>query len=186
MRVSCGAAYNRGVRRPRTLLLLSLPLLLLLACDPSSPPVDADDLIQQAFLDYARIAEPETIQSPKSYLKKMIFNLVYLHRKQQKKLQGHIDILIAEQTWFQHDPITPERQLETKETLHRVRLAVANMPEKRRSMLLLNRIHGQAYAEIARNFGVSPTSVKKHVARAVYDLHQALKPETPAEQEDER
>lgn len=48
------------------------------------------------------------------------------------------------------------------------------MPARRRRVLVLNRIEGLSFAEIARRLGLSPTAVKKHAARAMADLDAAL------------
>ncbi|MEM7191050.1 MAG: sigma-70 region 4 domain-containing protein, partial [Pseudomonadota bacterium] len=48
------------------------------------------------------------------------------------------------------------------------------MPAKRRRILILARVEGLSFAEIARRTGLSPTAVKKHAARAMVDLDAAL------------
>ena len=53
--------------------------------------------------------------------------------------------------------------------------ALWSMPHKRRRLLLMNRVDGLSYAEIARREGLSATVVKKHVAKALAGCQQALR-----------
>ena len=72
------------------------------------------------------------------------------------------------------DDFTPERVLLAGQQVAAIRAAMEAMPAKRRRMLVLNRIEGLSFAEVARRTGLSQTAVKKHVARAMIDLDAAL------------
>lgn len=65
---------------------------------------------------------------------------------------------------------------ETKEI---IRKTVASLPEKQRTMLVLNKFEGRSYQEIAEIMGVSVASVESCLHRAKIGLQQRLAPQFP-------
>ena len=52
--------------------------------------------------------------------------------------------------------------------------ALATMPPLRRDVLVRRRLQGQSCAAIARELGLSPKAVEKHITRGLADLHKAM------------
>ena len=60
-----------------------------------------------------------------------------------------------------------------------IRKAVASLPEKQKTMLILNKFDGRSYLEIAEIMGVSVASVESCLHRAKLNLQKKLAPQFP-------
>ncbi|MBL8730566.1 MAG: sigma-70 family RNA polymerase sigma factor [Planctomycetes bacterium] len=67
-------------------------------------------------------------------------------------------------------PLTPSRVAGAREELTRVELALQQLPEAQRDAVLLSRIAGLSYEEIARQKGISSAAVRGLVARGLARL----------------
>ncbi len=66
-----------------------------------------------------------------------------------------------------------------KETRELIRRAVASLPEKQKTMLILNKFEGRSYREIAEIMDVSVASVESCLHRAKLNLQKNLAPRFP-------
>ncbi len=69
---------------------------------------------------------------------------------------------------------TPQRELESTETVARVTEAIASLPLRYRAPLVLREIEGLSYAEIAEVLGCREGTVKSRINRAKKKLRDAL------------
>lgn len=69
---------------------------------------------------------------------------------------------------------SPEDQLNYKEMLITYENALANLPEKQRTVFLLNRMDGLKYQEIASSLGLSVKAVEKRMKNALAFLRKAI------------
>jgi len=69
---------------------------------------------------------------------------------------------------------TPSRHAGGREQLSRVEAAIRLLPERQRDAVLLSRIAGLSYAEIARQSGTTESSVRALVARGLARLAEVL------------
>ncbi|MFO1077805.1 MAG: sigma-70 family RNA polymerase sigma factor [Planctomycetota bacterium] len=69
---------------------------------------------------------------------------------------------------------TPSRQAAAKEELSRVEDAIRDLPENQREAVLLSRIGGISYVEIARQMGLTESAVRGLVARGLARLAAKL------------
>ena len=60
-----------------------------------------------------------------------------------------------------------------------VEAALRSLPERTRHILLLNRIHGRKYADIAKAMGLSQSEVEKHMMRALEACKASLREPSP-------
>lgn len=72
--------------------------------------------------------------------------------------------------------IDPERLLELAELDAAIRQAIHDLPERGRTAFVLCREQEMTYAEAAAVMGVSPATVKTHVARALAAIRLAARP----------
>ena len=70
----------------------------------------------------------------------------------------------------QAEVFTPERVLLGKQTLSDVMAALNDLPERTRNMVILHRIEGLKYWQIAEQYGISVSAVEKHMIRAMAHL----------------
>lgn len=57
--------------------------------------------------------------------------------------------------------------------------AVAELPERTREIFRLNRLEGLTHAEVARQLGISDSSVQKHLSKALAYVMQRLQDSAP-------
>ena len=132
---------------------------------------EAEDVVQTTFARFAALEQPQSVDNPRAFLYRIAVNVsVDVQRRaqvQDKYLQAN-----------SHDDDSaepgPERVVEGRQRLGILSRALWGMPKKRRKLLLMSRIDGLSYAEIARRVGLSETVVRKHVNNALADCHQAL------------
>jgi RNA polymerase sigma factor (sigma-70 family) len=79
----------------------------------------------------------------------------------------------------------PDRVLVGRQEVAILKEALAAMPPLRRDVLVRRRLQGQSCAAIARDLGLSPKAVEKHITRGLADLHKAM-PGNVAAREDAR
>ena len=72
------------------------------------------------------------------------------------------------------DEITPEIVLLDREVMQVVIATVRGLKQRQRRFMLLNRIHGMSYTEIARRNGTSISTAKRETEAAVNAIRHAL------------
>ena len=137
-------------------------------------PPDPEDVAQQVFEKFADLKNAELVRSPKAFLNRMAHNVVISEKRRQATRRQHVESTQQENLNAESYDLSPERVFIAEEQFSMVEQAIAQMPEKRRRILLLNRVHGLSYAEIARQLGVSATAIKKQMYRAISDLDAAM------------
>ena len=136
-------------------------------------PPEPEDVAQQAFMSFAALENPASIDNPRAYLYRTAHNIVVDERRRGASQSAALVTLlpgVAEKS----DDCTPERVLISKERLAVLTDAIRALPEERRRSFLFNRLHGLSCAEIARRTGYSDSAVKKHIAQAMDALEAAL------------
>jgi RNA polymerase sigma-70 factor (ECF subfamily) len=133
-------------------------------------PVDeADDLVQEAFLRLEKYERDHEVQSREAFVMRAAANLtVDRARRAAANPVGPAgelnlaDIAAAE--------ALPDEQAESRARLEHLELGLAALPEQARRILLLRRIDGLSFKEIAATEGLSVSAVEKKVARATLAL----------------
>lgn len=137
-------------------------------------PPEPEDVAQLAFARVAAHRDFDAIENPKAFLWRTAYNIAVSEKRSQSVRRRRADEVKQTSLAAEGDDFTPERVLVAKEQIAAISAVLEAMPVKRRRMLVLNRIEGLSFAEIARRTGLSQTAVKKHVARAMIDLDAAL------------
>lgn len=125
----------------------------------------AEEIVQDVFVSFFLRREQIFLNSTlEAYLKTALKYKVYnVYRSQQVHL-SHLDAIINDQ---KIDPLTPDLVLEVKELQTRVRQVADKMPEKCRKVFLLSRFEHLSQQEIADQMGISISTVKKHMTKAL-------------------
>ena len=144
-------------------------------------PPEPEDVVQQAFAQFVARGDLDRIKNPRAFLYRTAQNIIInYHRHDQTAEKYRQAVLFDNQISETSDDITPERVILKREILKIVEQTIRNLSQKRREILLLHRLHGLSYVEIARQTGLSETAVKKHVALAVAACGAALEAATDA------
>jgi len=136
---------------------------------------DAPDLAQEVFLRLMRVEHHETIRSPEAYLFTVASHVLHQHTLRQAAIPASLDIseVFAELQLTSDDD--PTLRAEGQQKLTEIERALATMPAKFSTTLLLHRFVGLTIEEIARQIGVSRPAAKKYLARALVECRDALK-----------
>jgi RNA polymerase sigma-70 factor (ECF subfamily) len=73
-----------------------------------------------------------------------------------------------------------EEQIDFKETNASLMAAIAKLPEQRRKVFVRIKLEGRSYEEAAEEFGVSVSTIKDHMTRALKFLRTELIQDNPS------
>jgi len=136
-------------------------------------PPDPDDVVQAVFEKYAELADSNRIANPKAFLIRTARNYVLDQRRRQAVRSSFAQGIESDRGT--HDEFDGERVLTAKQRWRVLEDAILALDKRHQEILIMNRIHGLNYAEIARRKGCSPTLIKTVVARALVSCEQALR-----------
>ncbi len=131
----------------------------------------AEDVAQKLWLKVQAVRDDPPILNKRAYLRRLAHNVAVDHIKSDRRktaVAQHAEALL----WGQDHEPGPDRIVESRETLQRVRDALAGLPEPTRTILHLTRMEGLTQRETAERVGVSSTTVENHLRRALHDLAQ--------------
>jgi RNA polymerase sigma-70 factor (ECF subfamily) len=148
--------------------------------------VDPSDVVQEAQLEAYRRLPDYLADRPmpfRLWLRKTAQERVLMARRQHLQAQRRSarrevplpersSLLLARQ--FLADGSTPSQKLGRLELAHRVRQAVARLPEADQEILLLRTYEGLTNQEAAYVLGLDPATASKRHGRAVLRLHRLL------------
>lgn len=143
-------------------------------------PDDAAEVAQETFLRLHRLQSPETLDNARAYLFQTATNLA---TDQLRRRSLHHRFLAREQSardsageleQHQADTVSPEHILAARQKLRAIMEAVEELPVQVRQAFLLHRRNGLAYDDIAREMGVSTSSVEKYILQALRHCRQRL------------
>ncbi|WP_282010073.1 RNA polymerase sigma factor [Nitrospina watsonii] len=129
----------------------------------------AKDLVQEVYLRLLKIKNPTGIENRKAYLFRIASNLATDHIRVEARraelLRECRDVLIRSE-----NKVTPEREALARWELKLYQKAVQELPPLSRKIFYLNRFAGKPQRAIAKEVGVSVTTVEKHIRRVLDHL----------------
>lgn len=138
-------------------------------------PPDPEDIAHQAFANYAALEDPKAVRNPIGFVMRTASNLIADHfRRSETKTTFAVDNMILADLIEAVEEIGPETVVLGRERLERVMAALQELPRRQRRFLLLNRIDGVSYTEIARRNGVSSSTAHREVEAAAAFCQRAL------------
>ena len=140
-----------------------------------SGPPDPEDIVQQAFANYAARDNPTSIENPGGFLVRTAHNLISDYfRRSATRLNITMDEARLEAALTDHDEISPEIVVLGRERFQCVMKALQALPRRQRRFLLLNRLNGLSYTAIAKANGVSVSTALREVESGVAACQAAL------------
>ncbi len=129
-------------------------------------PVDADDIIQEAYARIAALGSVGHIENGRAYLfaTARSISLQYLRRSQVVRMESLSDLSTIQ---IEDSQPTQEAVFWSK---HEVRRLLTALPERCRRIFLLCRLEGYTHKEAAESLNVSEDVVQKQLARAMKAL----------------
>jgi len=133
---------------------------------------DAAEIAQDAFLRIHRMDEPQQLDNPRAFLFQVASNMAV---DQLRRRTLHYRFLNAEKNNSPDgEPVdinaiaaSPEQILHARQKLDAIYAAVDELPFKVKQAFLLHRKTGLSYGDIARQMGVSVSSVEKYILQAL-------------------
>ena len=124
-----------------------------------------DDLVHDVYLRLAKRKSEGEIENAEAFLMQCATNI---WRDYWRKMQRRGEASNVEYDDFIHsgEELDPERVLLSKEAFERFVEALDALPPRTRSIYLLCRMDGMKRDEVAKRFGMSVSSVYKHLLAA--------------------
>ena len=130
---------------------------------------DAEDLTQDVFVRLAGPTHLADLLKPEAFVFTLARNLVRDRaRRFHTRIMAHS--VAAEDANLSCDRPTPEQWLELNQQLQHVDRVLASLKPHARKAFMLHRVHGDSYAAIAVQMGISVSMVEKHIMSAMSAL----------------
>jgi RNA polymerase sigma factor (sigma-70 family) len=128
----------------------------------------ADDIAQESFVKLWQNCSE--VRHPKSFLYTVARNAALNDVAHQKMVLNYAQSNPGNET----DNASPEFLLEEEEFRQKLERAIDGLTAAQREALLLNRIEGKKYREIADMLGISVKAVEKRIHGALVSLDQQI------------
>lgn len=135
---------------------------------------EAEDLVQDVFLNVLRREDPQDVRSPRSYLARAATNAALDHLRRQRVRDAILDSSGVAEDAAALQPGT-DAIVQSRQELALLNRAVAELPRKCRVVFLLSRDHGLTMREIAQRLDISEKTVEKHLLKAMTRCRVALR-----------
>lgn len=132
------------------------------------PPEDAEDVLQQSFLDL--VYKQSQVYNPEAWLVATVRNRCIMYwRKRRRQIWDAVDSAMLD---LIAQPEAPgQKQVALRQDLQRV---LARLPERCRSVLVLRYGLGYRSREVADLLGYQPSSIRKVTSRCIAALTREL------------
>jgi RNA polymerase sigma-70 factor (ECF subfamily) len=129
-------------------------------------PHDIEDIVQETFIRSYEAAEKRPIRHPKSFMLRTARNLALNHvGKADNKLTDSMEDWSGSDVYL--DTVSMESQFDSNERFLLFCRAVRELPVQCRRVFILKKVYGLGQKEIAEFFGISQSTVEKHVAKGL-------------------
>jgi RNA polymerase sigma-70 factor (ECF subfamily) len=131
---------------------------------------DVEDLTQDVFVRLAGPSAQTELLKPDAFVFTLARNLV---RDRARRLHTRAALMSSELGDVEElscERPTPEQSLELTQRLLQVEQALAALKPSTREAFESHRVHGNSYAEIAEQMGISVSMVEKHIMAAIAAL----------------
>ena len=137
---------------------------------------DVEDLVQDTFLKCFAADLKQTIHDPKAFIFRVAKNVAISEAKRKRHSTTHsIEDLGGIEVYEDVRQVSPERQVEEKRKLVLFSHALAELPPELRCALVMRKIDGLKFKQIATRLGVSVSTVEKRVATALLRCNSYLR-----------
>lgn len=128
---------------------------------------DSEDILINIFMAVWNNRQKIEIEYLESYLVKAVKNQSLKYIIRQQRVREQIRKLEENASKSATAADSPQSQLEVKELSLHIDHQVQSLPEKTKTIFLLNRENGLTYEQIARSLGVSVKTVEYHISKAL-------------------
>jgi len=127
---------------------------------------EAEDVVQEVFVNLVEAQRKREIRSPKAYLFQSARNVSLKHlNKASYKLTDVMGDILPESDLLTSREL--EEEFESSESFELFCRAIRDLPVKCRRAFVLARVYGYSHKEVAVHMDISLKSVERHLARAM-------------------
>lgn len=146
--------------------------VLAFCCTYTRDKAQAEDITQQAFMRlWHKRDRLSSIDAPLSYLFTLSKN-IFIDEYRSNKRATQIMEELREQALQEESREDEDR---VKEQFEKVAREIENLPEKCRDIVVMNKLQGYSYSEIADSMGLSVKTVESQMRIAFKKLREAFK-----------
>jgi RNA polymerase sigma factor (sigma-70 family) len=132
------------------------------------PPEDAEDILQQSFLDL--VYKQNQVYNPEAWVVATVRNRCIMYwRKRRRQIWDAVDSAMLE--LVAKPEVAGQRQVALRRDLERI---LARLPKRCRSVLVLRYGLGYRSQEVAELLGYQPSSIRKVTSRCIAALTREL------------
>jgi RNA polymerase sigma factor (sigma-70 family) len=135
---------------------------------------DVDDLVQESYLRIWRTQTAHPIRSTKAFLFRIARHLALdtIRNRRRAPLQSLNDPAVLDVT---ADKPAPDDALGLQEKIEALSDAIAALPDRRREIIVLCKLHRHSQEEVARRLGVSVRTVENQLYRGIRQCEALLR-----------
>jgi len=131
----------------------------------------AEDLGQDVFLTLWENKDKLREDTLRAFLFTIARNRYFKHhRRKSVNLKFHNSLIGSEDKEYQ----SPDYLVEVKEFDEKLQNAISNLPERSRTIFLMNRLDDLSYRQISEHLKISVKAVEKQMTKAIRLLHESL------------
>lgn len=135
----------------------------------------AEDISQEAYLRLFEAQQNQEVNYPKPFLFQIGKNLALDHLRKQRIRHPSHEIVDEEGLAVDLDVLPAllpslEQQAAAQQEVELLISALAELPERRREIVVLHKFHHWEYARIGKHFGISVSAVEKNIHKAMKHL----------------
>lgn len=135
---------------------------------------DIEDVVQETYLRAFNAEQGKAIEKPKAFLFRIAKNIALTElSKKGRQITDYIEDVDAKAV--NKEFVNVEDEVEAEQSIGLYCEAVASLPERRRRVYLLRKVHGLSHKEIADRLSVSPSTVDKHLSKALLACRAYIK-----------
>ena len=136
---------------------------------------DIEDLTQEVFIRLLRRARLGDIENIEGYLFQIAANLLRERGRRRLRRRRDVQQPLDDDFAETYDDMSPERILLGREAYDLMVRSLQELPERARTVFILNRFEDLTGVEIARRLGVAVSTVEKDMMRAIAHLRARLR-----------
>jgi len=135
--------------------------------------LEVDDIVQETYAVLAAMGCIDHIDAPRAYAFQTAQSIILRHLRRARvvRIEALGDIETLNPT--AEEP-SPERQASSRQELRLVMGLIEALPAKCREAFTLRKVAGLSQREVARQMGITESTVEKHIGRALRTLMEAL------------
>lgn len=137
-------------------------------------PDAAEDGAQEVFVRMLGLAGDARIDNEEAYLFRVASSVI-TDRARRDAVRLRSDHDSSEYFDLAGEEPSPERVVSGRQDLRRMKAALDEMPLRRREILMLNRMDGLTYSQLAVRYGVTVSAIEKQMMKAIAHLHARMK-----------